>query len=119
MSIPPSADVLDMVLFGILLACVIGLVGFVWIRLGGRPKRLDHRGLKIRINPGLPPGKIVLTDGKWQPIGETDPDRLDTIALPQGCAAAWLSTPDYAALAARKAGKQTRPVPEQSLRASS
>jgi hypothetical protein len=116
MSIPPSADALSMTLFMILLACVLGLVGFVWIKLGGRPRALDYRGLQIRLNPGLPQGKIVLTDGKWQPIGETDARQFDRIALPQGCTAAWLSTKDFAALAARKADKP-HPLSEHSLQA--
>jgi len=102
MSIPPSGDVVSMVLFGILLSCIVGLIGFVWVKLGRRPKALEFRGIKLRVNPGLPPGKIVLTDATWQPLGETAPDQFDTIALPQGCAAAWLSPGDFTALAARR-----------------
>ena len=102
MSIPPSGDVFSMILFGVLLVCVIGLAGYVWIKLGGRPKVLDYRGIKIRINAGLPAGKIVLTDAAWQPLGETAPDQFDTISLPANCAAALLSPQDFATFAARK-----------------
>jgi hypothetical protein len=116
MYIPPSGDVLSMVLFGILLACVIGLVAFVWVKLGGRPKTLVFRGIKIRINAGLPAGKIVLTDGAWQPLAEIQPDQFDTIALPRRCAAAWLSPADFAAFAARQT-EATQVLSEQRLRA--
>ena len=102
MSFPPSGDVLSMVLFGILLACIVVLIGFVWVKLGRRPKALEFRGIKLRVNAGLPAGKIVLTDAAWQPLGETAPDQFDTIALPQVCAAAWLSPGDFTALAARQ-----------------
>jgi hypothetical protein len=105
-----------MVLFGILLACVIGLVAFVWVKLGGRPQAPVFRGIKIRVNAGLPAGKIVLTDGAWQPLGETQPEEFDTIALPRHCAAAWLSPVDFAAFAARQT-KSTRVPSEQRLRA--
>lgn len=101
MSIPPSGDLFSMILFGILLACAVGLVGFVWTKLGGQPKVMDYRGIKLRINAGLPAGKIVLTDASWRPLGETAPDQFDTIALPQNCASALLSPQDFAAFAAR------------------
>jgi len=102
MSIPPSGDFASIVLFGVLLACIVGLMGFVWVKLGRRPRALDFRGIKIRVNAGLPAGKIVLTDAAWQPLGETMPDQFDTVSLPQGCAAAWLSPGDFIALAARQ-----------------
>ena len=102
MSIPPSGDVLSMALFGILLASVIGLVAFIWIKHGSRPKDHVFRGIKIRVNAGLPKGRIVLTDRAWQPLGDIRPDQFDTIALPGGCAAAWLSPADFAAFATRK-----------------
>jgi hypothetical protein len=116
MSIPPSGDVLSMVLFGILLACVIALIGFVSIKLGGRPQLINYRGLKIRVNPGLPVGRIVLTDASWQPVGETEATSFDTIALPAGCAAAWMSSQDFAALTARN-NAANRPLPATSLQA--
>jgi hypothetical protein len=116
MSIPPSGDVLSMILFGILLACVIGLIGFVAVKLGGRPRLVHYRGLKIRVNAGLPVGKVVLTDASWQPVGETEPAMLDTIALPVGCAAAWLSSKDFAALTSRN-NAANRPMPAPSLQA--
>jgi len=106
-----------MILFGILLACVIGLVGFVWIKLGARRKPLEHRNLKLHLNPALPTGKIVLADAAWTPLGETSPDQFDTTVLPPGCSAALLSTRDFAAFAARS---RTVPAPalgEQRLRA--
>jgi hypothetical protein len=104
MSIPPSGDVFSMVLFGIFLACVIGLVAFVWVKLGNRPKAHVFRGIKIRVNAGLPKGRIVLTDGAWQPLSEIKPDQFDTVALPQGCTAAWLSPADFTAFVARRTG---------------
>jgi len=116
MSIPPSGDVFSMILFGILLACVIGLVGYVWVKLGSRPKLLEYRGIRIQINPGLPAGKIVLTDAAWQPLGETSPDQFDSIALPQNCAAALLSPKDFAAFAARKS-EATAVLSQQRLQA--
>lgn len=118
MSVSSSGAPLSMVLAGILLACVLGLIVFVTLKLGGRPKTLKHRGLKIRMHPELPPGKIILTDADWQPIGETGPDRLDTTSLPRGCAAAWLSAEDFAMLAMRKGqtrqSAQPRPPRERS-----
>jgi len=102
MSIFASGDVPSVVLFGTLLLSVIGLIGFVVVKLGGPPKSLTYRGLQIRLHAGLPTGKIVLVDGNWRPIGETAPDLFDTTPLPQGSAAAWLSSRDFAQLEARK-----------------
>ncbi|HLZ67303.1 MAG TPA: hypothetical protein VKQ29_13810 [Aliidongia sp.] len=116
MSIPPSGDLLSMVLFLTLLACTFGLVGFVWVKLGNRPKPIDYRGLSIHLNPGLPAGKIVLTDGKWQPLGETEPAQFDTVALPRDCAAALFSTRDFAAFAARRSNAPRR-LSQHSLQA--
>jgi len=105
-----------MVLFGILLVSVIGLAGYVWVKLGGRPKVLDYRGIKIRSNAGLPTGKIVLTDAAWQPLGETVPDQFDTVALPPNCAAALLSPQDFATFATRKT-EATAVLSQQRLQA--
>jgi hypothetical protein len=116
MSIPPAGNLLSMALFGILLACVIGLVAFVWIKLGSRPKGHVFRGIKVRVNAGLPKGRIVLTDRAWQPLGETRPDQFEMIALPPGCAAAWLSPADFAAFATRRT-EATRVLYGQRLRA--
>ena len=113
---PPSGDVFSMILFGILLVCVIGLAGYVWARLGARPKALSYRGLKIQINAGLPAGKIVLTNAAWQPLSETVPDQFDTVALPQDCAAALLSPRDFAAFVARKT-EATTVLAQQRLQA--
>ncbi|MDB5360613.1 MAG: hypothetical protein JWO51_1910 [Rhodospirillales bacterium] len=114
---PPSGDVFSMILFGILLACVFGLVGYVWVKLGGRPKVVEYRGLTIRINAGLPAGKIVLTDAAWQPLGETAPDQFDTIALPAECTAAWLSPKDFAAFLAARKIEPAAVMPERRLQA--
>lgn len=116
MSIPPSGDVFSMALFGILLASIVGLVGYVWIKLGARPKVLTFRNLKVLLNPGLPAGKIVLTDAQWQPLGETDPGHFDSVVLPPGCAAALLSTKDFATFAAGRRAT-TPPLAAPRLRA--
>lgn len=102
MSIFPSGDTLGLVLFGSLVLSIIGLVIFLLAKLGAPARSLTHRGLKIRLNAGLPAGKIVLVDTEWRPIGETTPDQFDSLALPRDCAAAWLSTRDFGRLEASK-----------------
>lgn len=104
MSIFSSGDTFGMVLFVVLLFSVISLVCFALVKLGAPPRTLTHRGLKIRLNAGLPVGKIVLVDDNWRPIGETEPDQFDTLALPVDCAAAWLSTRDFTILETRRTG---------------
>jgi hypothetical protein len=108
MSIPPAGDAFSMALFLVLLAGIVGLVAFVWIKLGARPKTFEYRGLKLRLNLGLPAGKIVLTNAAWQPIGQSTPDQFDTAVLPPGCAAALFSAKDFAAFTAN--GNRTRPA---------
>lgn len=115
MSIFSSGDPLSMILFAGLLLSAIGLVGFVLVKLGAPPRTITHRGLKIRLNAGLPAGKIVLVDDNWRPIGETAPDQFDTLSLPDGCAAAWLSTRDFTLLETRKTGL-SRPMAGRPLR---
>ena len=61
---------------------------------------------------GLAP---VLVDDNWRPIGETAPDQFDTLSLPDGCAAAWLSTRDFTLLETRKTGL-SRPLAGRPLR---
>ena len=110
MPVTPTGDILSLVLFAILVVCVIGLVAYVWIRLGRRRKLVLHRGIGLHLNPALPTGKVVFIDAASHPIGETAFEKFDTVVLPPACAGALLSPADYAALLAQKT--PVKKVPE-------
>jgi len=110
MSVAPTGDTLSVVLVGILLACVIGLVAYVWVRLGRKKKTLEYRGASLHLNPALPTGKVVFIDAASQPIGETAFEKLDAVPLPQDCTGVLLSTADYASLLERQAEAEGIPA---------
>jgi len=92
-----------LVLVGILLVCVLGLVAYVWIRLGRKKKVIQYRGVRLHLNAALPAGKIVFVDATLRPIGEMAFEGIDIAPLPPQCAGMLLSPKDYASILARPA----------------